>query len=169
MIHIDTLSWQDAQPHSRTIRERVFIVEQHVPVALEWDDEDATADHFLASIDQHHAALSTAMATDATHQPPHLDDASAASEPHYVGNARLLRSGQIGRMAVLVQWRQRGVGAKLLSACEDRALQLGLDRVFCHAQVAVEGFYQRAGYQRSGEPFMDAGIPHIHMHKTLPE
>ena len=42
---VDIVSWADAQAPLRAVRSAVFIEEQNVPVALEWDGEDELAIH----------------------------------------------------------------------------------------------------------------------------
>ena len=123
------------------IRARVFVEEQGVPVELELDELDATADHFLALVED---------------------------EP--MGAGRLLRSGDIGilgRLAVLKQARGTGVGLALVKAIEDRAIELGLSAIELHSQTQACGFYERIGYRRYGEEDYDAGIPHVWMRKQL--
>jgi len=128
-------NWPDDIPALRLVRTRVFINEQKVPETLEWDNDDPIALHFLAE--------------DESGQP--------------IGTARLLQTGQIGRMAVLKKWRGRGVGNALLS----RVLaQITLDQYpspFLNAQVQVVGFYSRFGFVPQGEPFSEAGILHQRM------
>ncbi len=88
-VTIRCADWHDPADHARLsgIRRAVFIIEQQVPEALEWDDDDATATHLLAI-------------------------APASGEA--VGTARILPDGRIGRMAVLRPWRGRGIGRMLL-------------------------------------------------------
>lgn len=123
--------WADDGEALAAIRRRVFIEEQHVPPALEWDGEDERAQHWLALGDD---------------QP--------------LGTVRLLADGHIGRMAVLASARRRGLGSKLLQAAIDAAQQQGLREVYLHAQVHALGFYGRHGLVVEGEEFMDAGIAH---------
>lgn len=117
------------------IRTAVFVVEQKVPEHLELDGEDEAARHFLAR-------------------------SEAGAD---IGCARLLPSGQIGRMAVLPPHRRCGVGALLLRAAVAEAQARGCPRCFLHAQIDAEAFYRRAGFIAQGETFMDAGIMHIEM------
>ena len=81
-VTIRCADWHDPADHARlsAIRRAVFIIEQQVPEALEWDDDDAAATHLLA-----------------------IDPASGEA----VGTARILPDGRIGRMAVLPSWRGR--------------------------------------------------------------
>jgi predicted GNAT family N-acyltransferase len=122
----------------KDIRRRVFIEEQAVPAELEWDEFDATATHFLATI----------------------NDKSIAC-------ARLKSDGQIGRMAVLADYRNRGIGDKLLQTVLQVATEQQLKEVYLHAQVAAIPFYERKGFIASGEIFHEANIPHREMRKNL--
>lgn len=128
-------NWQTNGPALRAIREIVFIHEQHVPVELEWDEFDAGCLHVLA-----------------------LD---SAGKP--IGTARLLSDGHIGRMAVLREWRGRGVGSALLQRLLEEAKKQHLLQVIVNAQTYAAGFYTRFGFQTTGEEFIDAGIPHVKM------
>jgi predicted GNAT family N-acyltransferase len=40
-------------------------------------------------------------------------------------------------------------------------------QVGLHAQRTAEGFYRRLGFTPQGEPFEEAGIPHIEMRRAL--
>lgn len=123
----------------QTVREEVFIREQRVPEALEWDAYDARALHLLAL---------------------------GGDRP--VATARLTTDGRIGRMAVLAPWRHRGIGAALLDRLLEVARAQGLTRPRLNAQTTALGFYRRAGFRVVGEEFLDAGIPHYRMELSLP-
>ena len=131
--------WEEAGEQLRAIRERVFIREQGVPEALEWDGLDADCIHLLAETEQGDA----------------------------IGTVRLLADGHIGRMAVLKEWRGKGVGKVLLLRTIEIARDSGLKRVVLNAQTTALGFYQKAGFTASGGEFMDAGIPHYRMELAL--
>jgi predicted GNAT family N-acyltransferase len=121
------------------VRHAVFIEEQGVPEALEWDAYDANALHVLAS----------------------------TIDGHPIGCARLLPGGQIGRMAVLPQWRGLGVGRALLAAVIAAARSRGDDRLTLSAQTQAVAFYRAAGFDVVGDAYEDAGIPHVAMQKSL--
>ena len=123
----------------RTVRETVFVQEQRVPLELEWDALDPRCVHVLAR--------------------------DAAGRP--IGTGRLTPERKIGRMAVLREWRGRGVGVALLRALLDEAVRHGLPEVHLHAQVSAMGFYARHGFVPYGERFMEAGIEHQSMHRAL--
>lgn len=117
------------------VRQKVFIEEQRVPAELEWDEWDDKALHLLALDAQNHA----------------------------IGTARLLPTGQIGRMAVLREWRRQGVGAALLIALLAEAAAGDYPPLFLNAQLTALSFYQRQGFVAEGAEFLDAGIPHRRM------
>jgi predicted GNAT family N-acyltransferase len=125
-------AWAAAAPALRAVRFDVFVVEQGVPEALEWDEADARSVHALAQDD--------------------------AGRP--IGCARLLADGHVGRVAVLRAWRRRGVGTALLLRLTDAARTRGNDRVIVNAQVAAMPFYARYGFEATGDVFEEAGIDH---------
>ena len=63
-------------------------------------------------------------------------------------------------MAVLKEWRGRGVGAAILQALMDLAQKEGCSEVGLHAQTHALDFYARYGFTAVGAEFDEAGIPH---------
>jgi len=129
---------RDAGP-IRAIREAVFVHEQAVPAELEWDGMDRDCVQVLAR------------------------DANGAA----IGTGRLAPDGKIGRMAVLAAWRRRGVGSALLDALVEIARARGDASVYLHAQVRALPFYRAHGFEPYGEPFDEAGIPHLAMRRAF--
>ena len=121
------------------VREAVFMREQGVPAELEWDGLDAGSLHAVAA------------------------DASGNA----IGTARLLDDGRIGRMAVLIPWRRRGVGSAILMRFVAAAHDRGLHVMRLHAQTHAVAFYARHGFESEGEEFLEAGIPHVAMRRYL--
>jgi predicted GNAT family N-acyltransferase len=128
-------AWPADQAALRRLREQVFVQEQGVPPELEWDGLDTEAIHLLAE--------------------------DTAGRP--VGTARVLASGQIGRMAVLPELRGRGIGAELLASALEASRGAGLPEPWLNAQTGAQRFYERAGFRPEGETFVEAGIPHRKM------
>ncbi len=131
--------WSQDADRLRQVRLAVFVHEQGVPLELEWDAFDATSTHVLA-----------------------LSECGRA-----IGTGRLLPDGHIGRMAVLHEWRGRGVGRLLLRELLAMARESGLEIVMLNAQLHALGFYAQEGFRPEGEPFLDAGLPHRRMHLAL--
>ena len=131
--------WAHEQARLSQVRRAVFIDEQGVPEALEWDADDAGALHVLA-----------------------VDGAGQA-----IGCARLLPDGHIGRMAVLPVWRGHGVGRALLATVINAAQARGHTTLLLSAQTHAADFYVRAGFVAIGAVYEEAGIPHVAMLKKL--
>ncbi len=134
-IKVIHASWETHHKDLRKIRETVFMKEQLVPKEEEWDGQDEKSWHYLA------------LSKDKTP----------------IGCARLMPSGQIGRMAVLREHRGLGIGALLLDCAVTHARELKIEMIFLHAQTYAIGFYEKAGFKAHGEEFMDANIPHYAM------
>jgi predicted GNAT family N-acyltransferase len=132
---VQMVSWQEHGPTLAEIRQRVFVVEQNVPEALERDGLDWQCIHVLAR----------------------------DREGRGLGTARLMLDARIGRMAVLSAWRGHGVGAAMLRALMAAARERGECEVRLHAQLQAAGFYARYGFRAQGEPYQEAGIAHVHM------
>ena len=81
----------------------------------------------------------------------------------------MLPSGHIARIAVVPEWRERGVGSRLVEAFVRRARATGLSSVDLDSQVHAIGFYEKLGFTARGDVFLDAGIEHRNMFLPLPE
>ena len=138
-FRVEQVAYTEALDDLRAVRETVFVQEQRVPQELEWDELDPHCHHVLAR--------------DLQGQP--------------IGTGRLTPERSIGRMAVLREWRNAGVGDALLHALLRQARALGLPAVTLHAQVSAERFYVRHGFAPFGERFMEAGIEHQEMRRLL--
>lgn len=136
---IVSIDWIAGCGRLARVRRAVFIEEQGVPAAMEWDADDAIALHFLA-----------------------LDAAGAP-----IACARLCPDGRVGRMAVLPRWRGRGVGRELLRAVIRAARARGQGVLRLSAQTQAVGFYAAAGFVAEGETYEEAGIPHVAMCRRL--
>ncbi len=134
------------------IRHVVFVDEQGVPVELEQDDRDPAADHFLATLGGAAAGAGRLVVEAAG-----FEGVDPALGP----------VAHLGRLAVLASARAAGLGAALVRAVEDRAVERGLAVVYLGSQTHAVGFYERLGYQAYGPEFDDAGIPHRHMMRRL--
>ena len=132
---VEPVSWQEHMDILRSIRTTVFVIEQNVSQEEEWDGRDEDAVHVLAK----------------TH------------DTRPVGTARLLESGQIGRMAVLREYRNQGIGSAMLRRLLEIARQNNQGNLFLNAQIDAIGFYSRFGFVEKGEIFMEAGIAHRKM------
>lgn len=128
--------WEAAQ----AIRFEVFVDEQQVPPELELDAYDATARHWLLTVD---------------------------GAP--VGTARVVEKPdgwKIGRVAVRLPARGQGLGLALMRAILAEGQAEGASAYYLDSQEYAIPFYERLGFVAEGERFMDAGIPHFHMRRA---
>jgi predicted GNAT family N-acyltransferase len=136
---VENGDWATLGTAAMTVRERVFIKEQGVPVAIERDEHDAASTHVVAF--------------------------GPEGEP--IGTGRLLPDGHVGRLAVLKKWRGRGVGAALFERLLQLATEARMQRLELNAQTPAAGFYARYGFTTQGAEFYEAGLPHIAMARDI--
>ncbi len=136
-------SWADLGTDASRVRTQVFVEEQGIPMAMEWDEADQTAVHGVA-----YNRLGQAVAT-------------GRLLVHAPGVAK------IGRMAVSRVLRGSHLGRDILHSLMNTAAARGDREVVLHAQRSAEGFYSRLGFAVRGEPFDEVGIPHVEMVRPL--
>ncbi len=143
MTRLSLGTWAELGEAAAQVRTEVFVQEQAIPLAMEWDDMDAGAIHAVLF-----NGLDRPLAT-----------------------GRLVKQspgvGRIGRMAVKRVLRGAQRGREILHALTEEAKKQGYNEIMLHAQLSARNFYGRAGFTARGEPFDEAGIPHIEMFKSL--
>lgn len=70
-------------------------------------------------------------------------------------------------MAVLKQWRGRGIGGRILGALLEQARRRGEREVALSAQLHAVAFYRAHGFVEEGAEYLEAGIRHQAMRKAL--
>jgi len=133
-IEIQLADWPDDKQRIKEVRRKVFVIEQGVEPQIEWDGKDDECLHVIA----------------------------VNSQLQVVGTGRMMPRGQIGRLAVLPNWRGRGIGQGMLNALI-QAAQRSQSMVYLNAQVHAIGFYESFGFIADGPVFMVAGITHQRM------
>ena len=134
---INISSWNEVKDLIKPIRVKVFVIEQHVPEELEWDEYDESAWHAVAKLNE-----------------------------QVVGTGRLIldqSKAKIGRMAVDKNCRGNGVGSEILRALINLGKEKGAQEFILHAQTHAITFYAREGFESYGPIFDEAGIPHVEM------
>ncbi len=136
---IKATNWHADREALMKIREKVFIQEQNVSLADEWDDKDEVAAHFLVLLENGEA----------------------------IACARVLLEKNlfhVGRVAVLAQHRNQKIGRQLMQSILLWCKQQKPDfKIYLHAQTSRITFYEYLGFVAKGNVFMDAGIEHIEM------
>jgi len=129
---------QNALQECFSIRRAVFIDEQGIPEAEEWDNIDDDATHFLAWGDTGPCAT-----------------------------ARLYRDGKaarIGRVAVIIDHRGTGLGRKIMHFVLRHAKENEFEAAVLDAQTYALPFYEGLGFVADGPEFDDgSGILHRRM------
>lgn len=123
------------------VRMTVFVEEQKVPAEEELDAHDKTAIHFITYDEE---------------------KAVAASRLRFVEEY-----GKLERICVLKPYRGRDIGKQIIHEMEAVILKNGYKKAKLNAQTHAQVFYQKLGYETVSGEFMDAGIPHVTMIKTL--
>lgn len=141
MLNLDFQFFQQPSPlwmPAIELRYEVFVFEQKVPEEMEIDAYDAAAHHLLVR----------------------------DGKENSVGVMRIVirgKAGKIGRVAVAREYRNRGVGSEMMVKALAYCRSLKLESVALDSQSYITAFYERLGFVREREEFMDAGIPHVHM------
>jgi len=124
------------------IRKKVFVEEQNVSLEEEIDQYEEDATHFLLYSDQ--------------------------DQPIGAGRFRVIDEfGKVERICVLTEQRGTGAGKHIMESIEAYAHEAGINKLKLNAQTHAIPFYEKLGYEIVSEEFLDAGIPHRTMVKTL--
>ena len=126
------------------LRRRVFVIEQGVDPAIERDGNDPRAHHVVVS-DQ---------------------------EGRVIGTGRLMvhaHYAKVQRVAVDAQRRGEGIGRAVMEGLDRHARRVGIRELRLSSQAEAVPFYLRLGYRSEGEPYLEAGIWHLAMTRTLSE
>ena len=73
----------------------------------------------------------------------------------------------IGRIAVVREYRGKGIGSAVVTEAEDVARSMGFRESLLSAQVRAKGFYETLGYEAFGDEYLDEYCPHVMMRKRL--
>ncbi|MFZ9755342.1 MAG: GNAT family N-acetyltransferase [Bacteroidia bacterium] len=139
MIEVQEIKTESQLQDAFDIRRQVFVVEQAVDPAEEYDEFEGSCLHFIASF---------------------KGIASGTCRIRKTENGTKLE-----RFAVLEKMRGKGIGKALVEACLNQLRQqTHTGKIYLHAQEHALGFYAQMGFQAEGERFWEAGIPHFNMH-----
>ena len=137
MVEIKKFFFKDENlmKKAHKIRHEVFVIGQNCPEELEWEFEEEST-HFLLIEDNTPIATARHRKTD--------------------------NGFKLERFAVLSQARGKGIGMLILKAIlEDIKDSKSLK--YMHAQEQVTTFYEKVGFEKSGNIFEEAGIMHYKM------
>jgi len=136
-LKVEVVKWKDEYDSLIMIREKVFIEEQKVTSQLEWDGMDENAMHFLVFKDEEAIGCARAVVI-----------------KNYM---------QLGRMAVLKEYRGQGIGSALLEKAIVTAKLNQISSIHISAQCYAIDFYLKFGFKVMSDIYLDAEIPHRDM------
>ena len=136
---VSEVKWHESQQLLKQVRQKVFVCEQRVAEEIELDGKDPDCYHVLVT--------------------------NLKNEP--IGAGRMTPEGKIGRVSVLMPYRGFGLGSHILEKLVEIAAREHLSPVKLHAQIQAIHFYERHNFVSNGPVFMEAGIPHKTMKRTL--
>ena len=123
------------------LRINVFVSEMNVPAELELDECDMHATHL-----------------------------SVRKSDKTVGTLRMVMVDdhiKIGRFAIDCDYRRQGIGTKMMVETFHWCRQKRISKMSLGAQTYITPFYKSLGFIKQGNVFMDAGIPHILMTRSI--
>ncbi|MFZ4586518.1 MAG: GNAT family N-acetyltransferase [Candidatus Methylopumilus universalis] len=136
-LKVEVVKWIDEYDSLTMIREKVFIEEQKVTSQLEWDGMDENAMHFLVFKDEEAIGCARAVVI-----------------KNYM---------QLGRMAVLKEYRGQGIGSALLEKAIVTAKLNQISSIHISAQCYAIDFYLKFGFKVMSDIYLDAEILHRDM------
>jgi ribosomal protein S18 acetylase RimI-like enzyme len=96
---------------------------------------------------------------------------AAYEDDHILGCCMLVEEApqtvRLRQMAVLNDLQGKGIGKALMQFAENLARDRGYKKITMHARQNAVGFYEKMGYRRVGESFIEITIPHYVMEKDL--
>jgi predicted GNAT family N-acyltransferase len=110
------------------------------------------------------------QAADRDGRDPEATHIVAVDEGRVIGTCRLLFRGpvaRLGRLAVEAGRRGEGVAAAILAKADEVARAAGAETISLHAQTYARRLYLDAGYAEHGPKFVEEGIEHVAMEKSL--
>jgi predicted GNAT family N-acyltransferase len=143
MIEVKRFSFGNSELANQAfaIRRKVFVEEEGVDPALEYDKEE----------EAHHYLL--------------LEEGKAVATARWRETEKGIK---LERFAVLPELRNRGLGEIILKEVLKDVTKLG-KTVYLHSQLRAVPFYERNGFVKQGEIFFEAGMGHFLMKKDFNE
>jgi predicted GNAT family N-acyltransferase len=121
------------------VRAIVFIEEQKCPYFEEIDGLDFSSIHFLATIED---------------------------EPVATARMRLFADYvKIERLAVRKEYRGKSIGKDMFVFVLNHINEMGYKKITLHAQAYLVDFYEKFGFVKQGEKFLEVNIEHYYMEK----
>ena len=119
------------------IRRKVFIESQNISEEIEIDGLDDQCDHYILKID---------------------GIAAGTSRVRYLD-----KSAKIQRLAVLDEYRGRGLSKILMEFIINDIKTQNIEEIYLSSQSYIQSLYEKFGFKAKGEEYEISGIKHIDM------
>lgn len=124
------------------IRKKVFVEGQNIPLNIEIDELEDTTDKFVLYDDE---------------KKP-IGAIRGLTKDSYV---------KVQRVCILPKKQNLGYGKILMNSFESFYKNKGIKTFKLGSQISAMQFYKKLGYIEYGDIFLDAGIEHVMMKKTI--
>ncbi|MEY4627787.1 MAG: hypothetical protein RLZZ595_113 [Bacteroidota bacterium] len=74
---------------------------------------------------------------------------------------------KLRQMAVHQKMQRTGLGAAMMTYAENVARDAGFKKMVMNARKTAKGFYEKLGYEVTGDEFVEVTLPHFHMQKHI--
>jgi ElaA protein len=125
------------------LREQIFFLEQHIDEE-ELDDQDRAPETLHLWIPDEHGVAAYLRVVEAPE--PEFEDARRS----------------FGRVVVRADRRGEGLAQRLIDVVVDR---FGREAMLLHAQEYIVPLYEKYAFERFGDVYVEAGLPHILMYR----
>ena len=122
---------------------KVFVMGREIPLEEEFDSEDKDGTVYVVVYD---------------------GDKPVATGRYKQIDAETIRPG---RIAVLKDYRKQGLGESVVKALEDLGKERGCTKSVIHGELTAAEFYEKLGYTRDSDVYLEDDVPCVTLKKTL--
>jgi predicted GNAT family N-acyltransferase len=139
--HIGKEKWNRAA--ALYVRMQVFVMERGIPLKEEFDLEDHDETIYVVIYD--------------------------GEKPVATGRYKQIDSDTIrpGRIAVLKEYRKKGLGEVVVKELEALGKKLGCTTSVIHGELSAVGFYEKLDYTKESDVYYEDGVPCVTLNKEL--
>lgn len=140
-VHFGSEKWHQAA--ALYIRMQVFVLERSIRLTEEFDLDDHDKTDYVVIYDE--------------------------NKPVATGRYKQMDAETIrpGRIAVLKDYRNRGLGQKIIEELEKAGLERGAKRSIIHGELTAAAFYEKLGYKKCSEEYLEDSVPCVTLEKQL--
>ncbi|EXJ23401.1 Acetyltransferase [Alkalibacterium sp. AK22] len=140
-LHTGNEPWNQAAAYY--VRMTVFVLEREIDLADEFDAEDHDKRVYTVIYD--------------------------GNKP--VATGRYIKVGEQtvrpGRICVLKDYRGQGLGEQIVRELETHAQKQGCSQSEVHGELTAASFYEKLGYVKTGDPYLEDGVPCVTLIRAL--